>query len=94
MEVTGADPTGEGTGVRIMDTAGPTLTLRTPDAGGTAGAGYAPEESSFTDALCPVVEESPRCSPHFFHQSEAAFFRNAPVSDLDKQHCQQTCFFL
>ena len=54
MEVTGAqDPTGEGTGVRIIDTAGLTLTLRTPDAGGTAGAGYAPEESSFTDALCP-----------------------------------------
>ncbi len=44
MEVTGADPTDEGTGVRIMDTACPMLTLRTPDAGGTAGAGYAPKE--------------------------------------------------
>jgi len=53
MEVTGADPTDEGTGVHITDMDGPTLTLRTPDAGGTAGAGYAPEESSFTDALCP-----------------------------------------
>ncbi len=62
MEVTGADRTGEGTGVRIMDTACPTLTLRTPDAGGTAGAGYAPEESSFTDALCQVVGKSPRAS--------------------------------
>ena len=62
MEVTGADPTDEGTGVRIIDTAGLTLILRTPDAGGTAGAGYAPEESSFTDALCQVDEESPSCS--------------------------------
>jgi hypothetical protein len=70
MEVTGADhPTGEGTGVRIMDTACPTLTLRTPDAGGTAGAGYAPEESSFTDALCQVVEESPLAAHAFQTQS-------------------------
>ncbi len=71
MEVTGAEPTGEGTGVRIMDTACPTLTLRTPDAGGTAGAGYAPEESSFTDDLCQVLEESPRASPLSFHRREA-----------------------
>jgi len=49
-EVTGADPTGEGTGAHITDTDGLTFTLRTPDAGGTAGAGdVAPRESSFTD---------------------------------------------
>ena len=64
MEATGAgataDPIGEVTGVHITDTAGLMLTLRTPDAGGTAGAGYAlPEEQSFTDALCQVVEKSP-----------------------------------
>ena len=56
MVATGAGVTGVHigavTGVHITDTAGLTLTLRTPDAGGTAGAGYAPEESSFTDALC------------------------------------------
>ncbi len=62
MEVTGADPTDEGTGDHITDMDGPTLILRTPDAGGTAGAGSAPEESSFTDALCQVVEESLRVS--------------------------------
>ena len=79
MEVTGAeDPTGEGTGVRIMDTACPTLIPRTPDAGGTARAGYAPEESSFTDALCQVYEESPRGSPRSFHQCEAASFKMHP----------------
>lgn len=44
-EVTG-DPIGEGTGARITDTDGLTLIARTPDAGGTAGAGYvAPKES-------------------------------------------------
>ncbi len=94
MEVTGADPTGEGTGVRIIDMDGLTLTLRTPDAGGTAGAGYAPEESSFTDALCQVFEESPSGSPLSFHQCKAASFKNAPVSHLDRQRCQQTYFFL
>ena len=63
MEVTGTDTTGdttgdgitgdigEDTGVHITDPAGHMLTLRTPDAGGTAGDGYAPGESSFTDAL-------------------------------------------
>jgi len=63
MEATGAgataDPIGEVTGVHITDTAGLMLTLRTPDAGGTAGGGYAPEESSFTNALRQVVEKSP-----------------------------------
>ncbi len=53
MEVTGADPgdpIGEGTGGPITDTDGMALILRTPDAGGTAGAGYVPRgESSFTD---------------------------------------------
>jgi hypothetical protein len=66
MGVTGADTTGditgditgdtaaEGTGTRVTDTDGLTLTLRTADAGGTADAGYvAPQKSSFTDALCP-----------------------------------------
>ncbi len=65
MVATGADPTGEGTGVHVTDTAGLTLTLRTPDAGGTAGAGYAPEESSFTDALRQVVEKSPLAAHAF-----------------------------
>ncbi len=50
MEDTGAEVTGdligEGTRAPITDTDGLPLTVRTPDAGGTAGAGYvAPKES-------------------------------------------------
>lgn len=54
---TTGDPTGEGTGARITAMDGITDTVRIPDAGGTAGAGYFPRgESLFTDH-CPDAEE-------------------------------------
>ena len=72
MGITGTNPSGEGIGIRIIDTARLTFSLRTPDAAGMAGDRYvAPKESSFTDALCQVLEESPRASPLPFHVREA-----------------------
>ena len=43
---TTGDPTGEGTGARITAMDGITDTVRIPDAGGTAGAGYVPRGES------------------------------------------------
>ncbi len=71
MDITGTNPSGEDIGIRIIDTARLTFSLRTLDVAGTAGDRYvAPRESSFTDALCKVLEESPRASPLSFHVRE------------------------
>ncbi len=54
MGITGVNPTGEVIGIRIIDTALLTFSLRTPDHAGTAGDSYvAPKELSFTDPFCP-----------------------------------------
>ncbi len=59
MGITGTNPSGEGIGIRIIDTARLTFSLRTPDAAGMAGDRYvAPKESSFTESKGAPIKRS------------------------------------